>query len=191
MLIYNYNGNTGELLSQEEADQSPLEDGIFLLPANATFIKPEGSLGEFQAFCFNSALNAWGIVPDYRGVTLYSKNDKSLVFAALGESLDEINATTIHPTSEYDVWDTTSGTWVYSKDLEVLLKKDLVDKNVESLLLDANVKISILSDADELGIITQLEKSKLIEWKTYRILLSRISEQENYPLIVEYPIKPE
>ena len=191
MLIYNYNVTTRELLSYEEADQSPLEEGVFLLPANATFTKPEGNLGEFQVFCFNPALNVWCIVPDYRGITLYSKDDKSVVFAALGESLDEINATTVQPTCEYDVWDTTSGSWVYNKDLEVLSKKGLVDKNVESLLLEANTKITILSDAYELGIITQLEKIKLVEWKTYRISLSRVSEQETYPLIVEYPIKPE
>jgi len=191
MLIYNYNVNSGELLSYEEADQSPLEEGIFLLPSNATFIKPEGSLGEFQAFCFNSALNVWFIVPDYRGVILYSKNDKSRVYAALGESLDEINATAVQPTNEYDVWDNVAGSWIYSKDLEVLSKKSEVDKNIESLLEECNMKISILSDAYELGIITQLEKIKLIEWKTYRILLSRVSEQETYPLIVEYPIKPE
>ncbi len=191
MLIYNYDAVTKELLSSEEADQSPLEANIFLLPANATFIKPDGNVDEFKTFCFNPVLNTWSVVPDYRNVNLYSKSDRLYVFATLGKSLDDLNATTIKPTSDYDIWDAITNSWVYSEDLKTIAKKSEVDKNVETLMSEANTKIAILSDAYELGIITQIEKAKLTEWKTYRVLLSRVSEQETYPLTVEYPVKPE
>lgn len=191
MLIYNYDAVTKELLSSEEADQSPLEPNIFLLPSNSTFIKPEGSVDEFKTFCFNSALNTWIIVPNYRNVNLYSKSDRSLVFAAIGKSLDDLNATTVEPASNYDLWDDITSSWVHSSDLETIAKKSEIDKNVETMMLEANTKIAILSDAYELGIITQIEKAKLTAWKTYRVLLTRVSEQETYPLTVEYPVKPE
>ena len=191
MLIYNYDGATKELLSSEEADQSPLEPSIFLLPANATFIKPDGNVDEFKTFCFNPVLNTWSVVPDYRNVNLYSKSDRLHVFATLGKSLDDLNATIVEPTSDYDIWDDITNSWVYSADLETSAKKSEIDKDVETLMSEANTKIAILSDAYELGIITQIEKVKLTEWKTYRVLLSRVSEQETYPLTVEYPVKPE
>ena len=67
----------------------------------------------------------------------------------------------------------------------------LVDNKVKTLTQEATAKIQILNDAYELGIATDKEKTKLTEWKTYRVLLSRVSEQETYPLNIEYPVKPE
>lgn len=40
MKIFNYDANNGLLLGESMADQSPLEDGVFLVPANATEIEP-------------------------------------------------------------------------------------------------------------------------------------------------------
>ncbi|MDT8717744.1 phage tail protein [Clostridium sp. 19966] len=39
MLVYNY-GSDGRYICSEEADESPLEPGVYLIPANATTIEP-------------------------------------------------------------------------------------------------------------------------------------------------------
>lgn len=40
MIAYNYHPQTGIYLGQSEADESPLEPGVFLLPAHSTFQTP-------------------------------------------------------------------------------------------------------------------------------------------------------
>ena len=191
MKAYNYDLITKELLSIEEADLSPLESDIYLFPANSTTIDAPIDLEEYKTACFSIETNQWTIVDDYREVKLYSKETKEIVFAALGQTPEALNATILQPTSIYDTWDELTQTWVYDSSLETIEAKLMVDSNVKILTQEATAKIQILNDAYELGIATDKEKTKLTEWKTYRVLLSRVSEQETYPLTVEYPVKPE
>ncbi|MGJ3447207.1 tail fiber assembly protein [Enterobacter sp. PTB] len=57
------------------------------------------------------------------------------------------------------------------------------------LLAEVREKIAILQDAVDLGMATEDEKFQLIEWKKYRVLLTRI-KPEDAPEI-EWPDKPE
>lgn len=59
MDIYNYDANTGEYLSSSTAEESPLEPGVFLIPAYATeLLPPVPGIG--QAVKFISG--AWAVV---------------------------------------------------------------------------------------------------------------------------------
>ena len=191
MNIYNYDPVTKEFLSVEEADNSPLEPDVYLLPANSTTIATPSDLEKHKTPCFNIETKQWSIVDDYREVKLYSKETKEIVFAALGQTPEELNAAPLRPTGDYDSWDELTQTWIYNSDLETSEVKLSVDNKIKTLVQEATTKIQILTDAYELGIATDKEKTKLTEWKTYRVLLSRVSEQETYPLAVEYPSVPE
>ncbi|MDR0736137.1 MAG: hypothetical protein LBF51_04770 [Zoogloeaceae bacterium] len=72
MQIYNYSASTGEYTGEGVAFPSPLEAGVYLVPANATTTPPPQA-GEYEAALFDVAQNQWTLAPDYRGVTLYDK----------------------------------------------------------------------------------------------------------------------
>ncbi|MBH3014645.1 tail fiber assembly protein [Serratia marcescens] len=50
------------------------------------------------------------------------------------------------------------------------------DEMKNSLISEASQKISILSDAVELGIATDEEKENINKWKQYRVLVNRMSK---------------
>lgn len=60
MLVYSYNATTGEFTGSSEADESPLEPGVFLLPANSTEIAPPS---DQAGFIRRFSAGAWGYVP--------------------------------------------------------------------------------------------------------------------------------
>ncbi|AGR47754.1 tail fiber assembly like protein [Sinorhizobium phage phiM7] len=57
MIIYNYHPETKILIGADEADESPLEPGVYLIPAHATTIEPPEPLdGKYIVFLGNE----WG-----------------------------------------------------------------------------------------------------------------------------------
>lgn len=88
MEIYNYDKITNEFLSTFEARPNPMEEGEFLIPANAT-AKPLPVLATNEAAVFNIGNDDWTIVSDYRDEVYYLKVDGSKVDFELG---DEPNA---------------------------------------------------------------------------------------------------
>lgn len=72
MKIYNYSSITGEFLGESEADESPLEPGVFLIPNYATTNQPPiTKLNEIA--CFVSGI--WVIRSDYRGQNYWMPAD--------------------------------------------------------------------------------------------------------------------
>lgn len=60
MLVHNYHPVTAEYLGSTEADESPLEPGVFLIPADATTIAPpQQQAGFIRRF----VEGAWGYSP--------------------------------------------------------------------------------------------------------------------------------
>ncbi|WP_330508084.1 tail fiber assembly protein [Pseudomonas putida] len=54
----------------------------------------------------------------------------------------------------------------------------------------ADAAIAPLQDAVELEEATEAEATLLIEWKRYRVALSRLPEQEGYPNEIDWPAPP-
>lgn len=82
MKIYRYDALSGELLSSSEAIESPLEPGVFLIPAYATDKKPPQAKSGY-ALCFKEGV--WGQVKDERGKTYYDNGGGEVKIEKLGQ----------------------------------------------------------------------------------------------------------
>ncbi len=113
MIIYNYHPVTKEFLSQCEADESPLEPGVYLIPANATDMAPPTE-GDNQKAVFDNG--AWSLKDDYRRHTA-CEIDSSGFFVGthefvLGEKPTGFIILASHPSAELykPMWQ--KGGWV-------------------------------------------------------------------------------
>lgn len=189
MNIYNYDSMTFEYKGPSVADESPLEPGVFLIPAFATDIQqPTAEENEVAIFDENKA--QWSITADYRSVNLWSKDTAKKVSAAIGEKPEDINATQVEPTVDYPKWDTASGAWVTDEVAKLSAQTAEAAAKIQQLLSTANDKISPLQDAVDLAMATTDETASLTKWKTYRVLVNRVSMQSGYPASIDWPQTP-
>lgn len=85
-----------------------------------------------------------------------------------------------------------SGEWVFNGTEIIRAERDYIveaEGQRQLLLQDAATAIAPLQDAADLGIATDEETSRLMEWRRYRVLLSRV-DVNNAPDI-EWPEVPD
>jgi hypothetical protein len=82
MKIYWTHPDTREFTSVGHANESPLEPGVFAIPADATTVEPpEPEQGHARVF----KDGAWAQVPDHRGETWWTEEGVEVVIYELGE----------------------------------------------------------------------------------------------------------
>ena len=105
VIIYHYD-DAGTFHGAGEAQMSPLEPGVPLIPRNATLEQPPPpGMGEVAVFDGN----VWVLVEDHRGETVYSKADGNEVQIA-GPGPIPAEYTTEPRPSIHHVWE--NGAWV-------------------------------------------------------------------------------
>ncbi|MCW7764340.1 tail fiber assembly protein [Photorhabdus luminescens] len=146
---------------------------------------PEFPDSDDMAVCRSEDGKRWEIVPDYRGKIAYDTLTREPTeITEIGELPDTL--TFKQPPTDFDKWDGKD--WVVDKDL---LKSHQINeakqKQVE-LLQQANETLSLLQDSVDLEVATDSEKAALLEWKKYRVLLTRVDV--NQAPDVEWPPVP-
>ena len=97
MKIYNYDGISGEYIGTSDARESPLEQGVYLIPANATD-KQSLVFKKGYAVCFKEG--AWQYVKDERGVIYYDENNREVKITSLGQDTSGLRETPKEPPIE-------------------------------------------------------------------------------------------
>ena len=138
------------------------------MPGDSTDIEP-GEMVAGKVYLFTGT--GWRLEEDYRGVTVYSVEDKSSsVVDYIGPVKDGF--VTVTPTSPFDKWDRQK--WVTDVEAQHAADVETAELRRQSLLNRANQEIAWQQDAVDVGIATEEETAALSEWKKYRVLLMRV-----------------
>ena len=197
--VYNYDPRTRIYTGASQADESPLEPGVFLIPAHATsqpppgWIKAEGAAIPHDAYAalmagklerFTSA-GEWECIDDVRGV--WYDTDGQWV------QIDDLDADVFGLTREAPpdaTYKLVNGKWEQCPDKVAAAKKAAMDAEVSAGMAKANLKIAVLQDAVDLDMATPEEEAALKNWRRYRVLLSRAQSDAKYPNVT-LPQRPD
>lgn len=180
---YSIDQYTREYIGETVADPSPLEPGVWLLPAHAYYEKPPEAGVNEKAVMTESG---WSLSPDFRG-DWYSKVDGSVVTLRELGPLPENLTGVVCPGPHYK-W--ASDGWV----LDTVEESDALAAQAsatrDGLLSIAAIRIAPLQDAVDLGKATPAKAALLKKWKEYRIDLDDVPDQDGYPKTITWPVVP-
>ncbi|AXG43492.1 tail fiber assembly protein [Photorhabdus laumondii subsp. laumondii] len=141
------------------------------LSAGAYPDAPELPKSHDEAVCRSVDSKCWEILPDYRGKIAYDTLTRAAIeITEIGELPDTL--TFKKPPTDFDKWDGKE--WVVDKDLLKSHQINEAKQQQAALLQQANETISLLQDSVDLEVATGSEKEALLEWRKYRVLLTRV-----------------
>ncbi|OQS45635.1 tail fiber assembly protein [Chromobacterium violaceum] len=184
--VYAYHPQTGEYQGPTAADPSPLQPGVWLLPAYSTELQPPVA-AERQTAVFRDG--GWTLSPDWRAVKLWSVDTAQPVQARLGDTPDSLRATLLQP-CEFPTWDGKG--WSINKTAQSAALAQKTAAELKQRLADAYAARRPLEDAESIGIATADELQKLAAWKRYCVDLSRLPDLAMWPRLVDadWPKQP-
>ncbi|MGY8624172.1 tail fiber assembly protein [Chromobacterium violaceum] len=194
--VYCYSSETGEYAGETTAQRSPLDlDEVYLIPAWAAEDAPP-TAGARHAAAFRAgdgsvprhcAAGEWCVLPDWRGVRLWSTATARPVVAALGDTPESLGATELEP-PQFGTWNGRG--WVVDTAALQAAQKISAEAEIALRRAQADAAVVPLQDAADLGIATAAETALLTAWRRYRVLLSRVPQQASFPTQIDWPTPP-
>ncbi|MBD8791210.1 tail fiber assembly protein [Pseudomonas syringae] len=179
-LTCSYDPATREYLGLAQADPSPLEPGIWLIPGGAAVIDPPARIGGF-AHVLSADGREWEQVKDLRGQVVYRKDSgESVTVTALG--LLDSAFTLQAPTTPIDTWQADG----WAPDPVALAEHNALRKVL--LGNQAGQQIATLQRAVDLDMATEIERQALEAWSRYSVLLNRT---DTTAIAVAWPQSPD
>lgn len=184
-LVATYDPESGELLGRAQADPSPLEPDVWLIPAHSTLDNPpEPTAGLALAY----RDRVWVQVEDHRGATVYhTGTGEPHQWQLLGPLPSDYTLTA--PLSEFDNWQDDH--WALDEAAKQVALKATATRKRALLLQYAGSQVDALQDAVDLEIASEAEVQALKVWKAYRVLLHRVDTVNSVPTDADWPASPE
>ncbi|KEY56929.1 tail fiber assembly protein [Serratia sp. DD3] len=133
----------------------------------------------------NLGVNAWEMVQDYRGQTVYhTATGQPVQVTTLGPLAAEL--TLMAPSTPHDVWDGEK--WVTDTAAQHAADVAAAQAELAQRQRVANEQVAILTDAVELDMATEAESAAFLQWKKYRVLLGRVDIYTAPD--IEWPVAP-
>lgn len=176
MFIYNYSKSTNEYCGYEKASLSPLERGVYLIPAFSTPIKPP-EVGHGFVPCFIDG--SWEVKEDHRGTIAYRKSDgKPMLITMIGSIPEEL--TVISPVNDCSFWEGDG--WKVDLQKANEAKKQRIKSFLSSspedvaCIMDNLISILFLKGIISMSDFSTEARNKLNERMLLRAELSRMNE---------------
>ncbi|KGM25881.1 tail assembly protein [Photorhabdus luminescens] len=141
------------------------------LSAGAYPDAPELPDSHDMAVCRSEDSKCWEIVPDYRRKIAYdTQTRQKREITEPGELPEKL--TFKQPATDYDKWDGKE--WVTDKDALRTNQIQQAEQKRTTLLQQANEVVGLLQHAVDTELASEQDKSLLLAWKKYLVLLSRV-----------------
>ena len=108
MLAYNYDENN-IFTASSEAQESPLEPGVFLLPGNSTWSAPP-VIPPFNAAVWDGV--GWDLQPDFRGTWYNKVTQEVLVVPIVNQPVNQGIYTGVVPPPDSFLWEFVDPAWI-------------------------------------------------------------------------------
>lgn len=181
--IYNYHGVTGEFIGESIADADPLEQGNWLIPANAAL---DSAPSANKGCAVRRSEFGWEQVEDNRGPIYSTETGAQSQLEDFGPLPDSF--TKKEPPSQNHKW--KNNAWRIDKDAERASIAAEALKLRDHLQAEASALILPLQDAVDLDDARNTEVEALDVWKRYRVALNRIERQAGFPEVIIWPKSP-
>jgi hypothetical protein len=173
--VYSFSPDTHEYIGY--ADEY-LSTGIGL-PANSTSVPPGDVPDQSVAIYENGA---WNVLPDIRGKTAYSIEDRrAVIIDYVGELRPGF---TLAMPGQFDTWDGSA--WVLDIAEKSAADTEANRKKLTLLKADASQIIAPLLDAKDGNYIDDADIPVLIAWQKYRYALTKVDPAK--PVWPEKPV---
>lgn len=174
-----YHPLTREFIGASPADPSPLEPGVWLIPALAVLVAMPLRVTGFAPVLSPDG-TSWDQVEDLRGQAAFEKaTGLPVTVTALGP-LDD-GYTFKQPATPIDTWQGDG----WAADPQALSERNALRKAL--LARYAAQQIGTLQSAEKLGLATEAESQALESWNRYAVLLNRVDAAT----VTQWPAAPD
>ncbi|KAB7701064.1 tail fiber assembly protein [Plesiomonas shigelloides] len=164
--VFNYNAVTKEYSGR---NQEFLSVGVGIPACSVLDIPLEPRLG--FAVCRKSDNSSWEYLPDHRGEIVYSiESGEPIEITMPGDYPD--NTTPLKPQTPHDYWNGSE--WVTDTETAHAAEVAKADADKSNRLTAAKQHISLWQTQLQLGMISDADKAKLIEWMHYITALQAV-----------------